>query len=45
MVDGVAVDPPKGTNKRDLDPARRVDPKAQKEYMTELESPNKIKVG
>ena len=30
MVDGVAVDPPKGTNARDIDPSRKVDPSKQK---------------
>ncbi len=30
MIDGVAVDPPKGTNERDIDPSRVVDPAKQK---------------
>jgi reductive dehalogenase len=30
MIDGVAVDPPRGTNERDLDPSRKVDPARQK---------------
>ena len=30
MIDGVAVDPPKGTNCRDIDPSRKVDPANQK---------------
>jgi len=30
VVDGVTVDPPKGTNSRDIDPTRTVDPATQK---------------
>ncbi|MGI9415325.1 MAG: Fe-S protein [Hyphomicrobiales bacterium] len=30
VVDGVTVDPPKGTNERDIDPKRKVDPAKQK---------------
>ncbi|MDH3743319.1 MAG: hypothetical protein OER56_17140, partial [Hyphomicrobiales bacterium] len=30
MIDGVAVAPPKGTNERDIDPTRKVDPATQK---------------
>ena len=30
MIDGVAVTPPKGTNERDIDPSRKVDPAKQK---------------
>jgi len=29
-VDGIAVDPPKGTNQRDIDPSREVDPAKQR---------------
>ena len=30
MVDGITVDPPKGTNERDIDPSRKVDAAKQK---------------
>lgn len=30
MIDGVAVDPPRGTNERDIDPSRKVDAAKQK---------------
>ncbi len=40
VVDGVTVDPPKGTNERDIDPAREVDAAKQKmAYYTAAQMP------
>ncbi|MGI9373057.1 MAG: hypothetical protein ACR2OJ_11225, partial [Hyphomicrobiales bacterium] len=40
VIDGVTVDPPKGTNERDIDPNRKVDPAKQKmAYYTAAQMP------